>query len=84
MVQARRSSPDPRETDPTLGSTAVRRKTRVGGHKGDFHPLEHVTSLGRRSSGPHAMTITVATVVWPGCVGESEFVPGLVRQHVAF
>ena len=50
----------------TLGSTAFRRRTRVGGHRGDSPPPAHIAGLGRRIQGPDARAAPAVAVAYPG------------------
>ena len=66
MVPASRSSPAVRATDASPGTSAFRRRTRMGGHRGVSPPLARIAGLGRRSSGPDARGAQDIAVACPG------------------
>ena len=66
VVSSSRSSPGERATDSSLGTTAVRQQTRVGGYRGVSPPLACIADLGRRSPRPDARGAQTNAVACPG------------------
>ena len=81
LVSASTSWPGWRATDSTPGTTAIRRQTRVGGHRGVSPPLARIAGLGRRSPGPDARGPQKIAVACPGvgCRRELERVCAKLR-----